>query len=125
MRVRMAIIQKEGVTYLTERNKKHLYLSDLILDKYKAWNKEFIVFDGGTGCGKSYFCIHILGKYTKEHNKKILYLCNRIKLRKQVYNEVKRLGLQNVIYVISYQLLQKNIQKGYKFPFYDYSYFAY
>ena len=45
----MAIIQKEGVTYLTERNKKHLYLSDLILDKYKTWNKEFIVFDGGTG----------------------------------------------------------------------------
>jgi len=120
MRGRMAIIQKEGVTYLTERNKKHLYLSDLILDKYKTWNKEFIVFDGGTGSGKSYFCIHILGKYAKEHNKKILYLCNRRKLRKQVYNEVKRLGLQNIIYVISYQLLQKNIQKGHKYPFYDY-----
>lgn len=117
---RMAAIQKEGVTYLTERNKKHLYLSDLILDKYKTWNKEFIVFDGGTGSGKSYFCIHVLGKYAKEQNKKVFYLCNRRKLRKQIYNEVKRLGLQNTIYVMSYQLLQENIQKGCKYPFFDY-----
>lgn len=116
----MAFKEKEGVTYLTECNKKHLYLSDLILDKYKTWNKEFIVFDGGTGSGKSYFCIHVLGKYAKEHGKKILYLCNRRKLRKQVYGDIKRLGLQNIIYVISYQLLQKNIQRGHKYPFYDY-----
>lgn len=99
---------------------KRLYLSDLILDKYKTWNKEFIVFDGGTGSGKSYFCIHVLGKYAKKNGKKILYLCNRRKLRKQVYNEIKRLELQNIIYVISYQLLQKNIQKGHRYPFYDY-----
>lgn len=116
----MAFKKKEGVTYLTECNKKHLYLSDLILDKYKTWNKEFIVFDGGTGSGKSYFCIHVLGKYAKEHGKKILYLCNRRKLRKQVYGDIKRLGLKNIIYVISYQLLQNNIQKGHKYPFYDY-----
>lgn len=116
----MAFKEKEGVTYLTECNKKHLYLSDLILDKYKTWNKEFIVFDGGTGSGKSYFCIHVLGKYAKKHGRKILYLCNRRKLRKQVYGDIKRLGLQNIIYVISYQLLQKNIQRGHKYPFYDY-----
>ena len=117
---RMAFKKKEGVTCLTQCNKKRLYLSDLILDKYKTWNKEFIVFDGGTGSGKSYFCIHVLGKYAKKNGKKILYLCNRRKLRKQVYNEIKRLELQNIIYVISYQLLQKNIQKGHRYPFYDY-----
>ena len=105
---------------MAEGSKKHLYLSDLILDKYKSWDKEFVVFDGGTGSGKSYFCIHVLGKYAKWHYRKILYLCNRRKLRKQVYNEVKRLGLQNIIYVTSYQILQKNIQKGNKYPFYDY-----
>lgn len=116
----MAFKKKEGVTCLTQCNKKRLYLSDLILDKYKTWNKEFIVFDGGTGSGKSYFCIHVLGKYAKKNGKKILYLCNRRKLRKQVYNEIKRLELQNIIYVISYQLLQKNIQKGHRYPFYDY-----
>ena len=105
---------------MTKRSKKKLWVSELIGNDYKNWNNEFVILDCGTGCGKSYFCIHVLGNYAKLQRKKILYLCNRRKLRKQIYNEVKRLGLQNVIYVISYQLLQKNIQKGHKYPLYDY-----
>ena len=105
---------------MTNGNKKKIWVSELIGSDYKNWENEFVILDCGTGCGKSYFCIHTLGQYAKEHGKKILYLCNRRKLRKQIYNEVKRLGLQNVIYVISYQLLQKNIQKGYTYSLYDY-----
>ncbi len=69
---------------------------------------------------KSRFCIQILGKYAKENHKRILYLCNRRKLRKQVFDEVKELGLQNTIYVVSYQLLQRNIQEGGTYSHFDY-----
>lgn len=105
---------------MTNGNKRNIYLSDIIGDDYKSWHKEFVILDGGTGCGKSYFCIHVLGAYAQIHRKRILYLCNRRKLRKQIYNEVKRLKLQNIIDVLSYQLLQKNLQKGCLYLHYDY-----
>lgn len=100
--------------------KQKIWVSDVIGDNYKKWKNEFVVLDCGTGCGKSYFCIHILGNFAKKQHKKILYLCNRSKLRNQIYNEVKRLKLLNVIYVTSYQSLQKNIQNGKLISYYDY-----
>lgn len=63
--------------------------SDLIEDKYKSWKDTRIILDGGTGSGKTYFVLNKIGKYAKECNCKILYLCNRSKLRDQTYGDIK------------------------------------
>lgn len=84
------------------------------------WKKEIVVLDCGTGSGKSYFCIHILGDYAKQNKKKILYLCNRKALKQQVINDVEDLRLSGTIYVMTYQALQKVLQQGEEMPSYDY-----
>lgn len=96
------------------------WVSNIIGTDYKRWKNEFIILDCGTGCGKSYFCLHILGSYAKSQQKKILYLCNRRKLRKQVFEEAKRLKLLGTIIVTSYQTLQRDIQDGKQIPYFDY-----
>lgn len=101
-------------------NGKQKWVSDLIGTDYKRWKDEFIVLDCGTGSGKSYFCLHVLGEYAKQNDKQILYLCNRKKLRNQIYEDVKRLNLLGTIYVSSYQALQRKIQKEQDIPHYDY-----
>lgn len=101
-------------------NGKQIWVSDIIGEDFKRWSKEFVVFDCGTGCGKTYFCLNVLGKYAQKLRRKILYLCNRRKLRKQVYENIRKLGLQDTVYVTSYQKLQNDILKGARFPVYDY-----
>ena len=101
-------------------NGKQKRVSDIIGNDYKLWRNEFVVLDCGTGCGKSYFALHVLGNYARSQKKKILYLCNRSKLRKQIYDDTRRLGLLNVIYITSYQALQRDIQSGKAIPYYDY-----
>lgn len=101
-------------------NGKQKWVSDIIGNDYKRWKDEFVVLDCGTGTGKTYFCTKILGRYAENERRKILYLCNRSRLRKQVYEEVKRLKLTNVIYVTSYQSLQQRIQNGEQISSYDY-----
>lgn len=71
--------------------------SDLIEDKYKSWKDTRIILDGGTGSGKTYFVLNKIGKYAKECNCKILYLCNRSKLRDQTYGDIKKLKLQDTV----------------------------
>ena len=82
---------------MTNGNKEKKWVSDIVGDDYKKWNKEFVVLDCGTGCGKSYFCINVLGTYAKENNKKILYLCNRRKLRQQIYDSVKKIRKRKIL----------------------------
>ena len=60
------------------------YLSDVIGDKYKKWQKGFVLIKAGTGCGKTHFILTILTKYAMENNKKILFLVNRTKLKEQL-----------------------------------------
>lgn len=105
--------------YLSNSSQR-IWVSNIIGTDYKRWKNEFVILDCGTGCGKSYFCLHILGSYAKSQKKKILYLCNRSKLRKQVYEEAKRLKLLDVILVTSYQKLQRDIQDGKTIPYFDY-----
>lgn len=101
-------------------NGKQKWVSEIIGDDYKKWKDEFVVLDCGTGSGKSYFALHILGKYAMKQKRKILYLCNRRALRKQIYDDAKRLKLLNVIYVTSYQALQRDLQNGKQITHYDY-----
>ena len=77
--------------------KQKIWVSNIIGNDYKLWKNEFVVLDCGTGCGKTYFSLHVLGNYAKKQKKKILYLCNRRKLRKQIYSDTKSLGLLNVV----------------------------
>ena len=100
--------------------KQKIWVSDLIGEDYKRWHNEFVILDCGTACGKTYFCIRKLGKYAATKKRKILYLCNRSKLRNQTYRQVKGEKLQATIYVTTYQAFQKKIQQGDKIPYYDY-----
>lgn len=56
--------------------------SELIGDVYKSWDNTRVILDGGTGTGKTYFTLNVLGKYAQQNNKIILYLCNRSKLKR-------------------------------------------
>mgnify|MGYP004500921263 FL=1 len=100
--------------------KQKIWVSDLIGEDYKRWHNEFVILDCGTACGKTYFCIRRLGKYAATKKRRILYLCNRSKLRNQTYRQVKDEKLQATIYVTTYQAFQKKIQQGDKIPHYDY-----
>lgn len=101
-------------------NGKQKWVSEIIGDDYKKWKDEFIVLDCGTGTGKTFFCTNILGRFAQSQNKRILYLCNRSKLRTDVYEKVKQLKLTDVIDVTSYQSLQQQIQDDRQIPKYDY-----
>lgn len=100
--------------------KQKIWVSDLIGEDYKRWHNEFVILDCGTACGKTYFCIRKLGKYAAIKKRRILYLCNRSKLKNQTYGQVKDQKLQATIYVTTYQAFQKKIQQGDKIPHYDY-----
>lgn len=41
--------------------KQKIWVSDLIGNDFKRWNNEFVILDCGTACGKTYFCIRVLG----------------------------------------------------------------
>lgn len=101
-------------------NKKEKYFSDIIGTSYKDWKNTQVIFDGGTGTGKTYFIVNILGKYARETGKKIIYLCNRSKLKKQTYENVEALNLQDVIYVTTYQALQSKIKCKKEIGYFDY-----
>ena len=100
--------------------KQKLWVSDLIGGDYKFWKNEFVVLDCGTGSGKTYFSLNILGTYAKNNKKRILYLCNRTKLRKDVFNEIVKLGLKSTVWVELYQTFQSKIQNKKTIPHYDY-----
>lgn len=100
--------------------KEHKYFSELIGDSYKEWENTRIILEGGTGTGKTYFIINILGVYAQETGKSILYLCNRSGLKNQTYDEIKKLGLRNTIYVTTYQSLQSRITRKEEIKKYDY-----
>lgn len=84
-------------------------VTSLIGNDYLNWKKgEHIILDCGTGTGKTYFVIKTLGSYCAFEKKKILYLCNRARLRDKVLSEVNSKSLGKVINIMTYQLLQEN-----------------
>ena len=100
--------------------RQKIYVSDLIGEEYKKWSNEFVVLDCGTGCGKTYFCVNVLGEYAQCRQKTILYLCNRKKLWEDILHNVKRKKLSGTIWVETYQSLQKKILNRRDIPDYDY-----
>lgn len=107
---------------MTEGNKSRKWISDIIGDQYKEWKNEYIALDAGTGCGKSYFCINVLGDYAQKFGDRILYLTNRSALRNQIYDEVQKKNLGDTIHVTLYQTLQRDLNKGYLSQYDNYDY---
>lgn len=102
------------------KSDKRKYVSDIIGDDYKKWTNDYIILDCATGSGKTFFCINVLGKYAESNGKKILYLCNRTRLRNQVFRQVDIMNLRDTICVKSYQSLRQDLQNGNKMQQYSY-----
>ena len=96
------------------------YIADVVGDDYKEWNNEKIIFDAGTGTGKTTFCLDILGRYAEERGKSILYLCNRSPLKNEKNTIVEERILQNVITVQTYQAIECLLENGENVDYYDY-----
>lgn len=96
---------------------KKQYLTDLIGDSYKTWNKKKIIIAAPTGMGKSTFIINKFLPYLKEYGKKLLILCNRKLLREQYwqalvqeydsYNDLKK-----SVDLMTYQQLSKEVNNS-------------
>ena len=104
-----------------EEEIEQLRFSELIGTDYKGWKPgDSIILDGGTGSGKTYFCTKILGRHASKNNKKILYLCNRTELKRQIVSKINKCGLVAQFTVCTYQLLQSLLIEGKKIPRFDY-----
>lgn len=75
------------------------YLSDYIKDAYKGWENGRVVFDAGTGTGKTSFIINQLLPWALARSKKlgrlikILLLCNRVSLKSQSIRKIIECGV--------------------------------
>lgn len=85
-----------------------------------SWGKDNIIFNGATGSGKTYFVENNLYKYCSERNKRILYLCNRKPLFKEVTERIYECSKTNIIDVMLYQVLEKKLTKNEFIHKYDY-----
>lgn len=94
------------------------YVQDIIGQAYKEWKKEDnILINCGTGQGKTYFVKNILKDYCKQNNLKILYLCNRTNLKKQVKNDIEQ---DNTITVLTYQKIERTVLERINLDNFDY-----
>lgn len=100
---------------MTKGNKK--WVSDLISDNYIKWSNKIILLACGTGRGKTTFALEIYCKYLLSIGKKVLYLCNRTKLKEQTKVDKAKYGLHG-LEIISYQKFAEDLRLGNK-PQYD------
>lgn len=89
----------EQVLTTEKRKVSRRYLSDYIKDAYKGWENGRVVFDAGTGTGKTSFIINQLLPWALERTKiegrliKILLLCNRVSLKSQSIRKIIESGV--------------------------------
>ena len=75
------------------------FISDLVGDSFKGWKNGRVVFDAGTGTGKTSFIIKQLLPCALERSKKerrfikILLLCNRVSLKSQDIRKIIESGV--------------------------------
>ena len=100
---------------------KRIRFSDLIGSNHTTWEDTRIILDGGTGTGKTYFILRVLAPYARLLGKRILYLCNRKKLKEQVKPEIGKRHLKDTVTAMTYQALETSLNKdSNSIPFYDY-----
>ena len=79
---------------MTKCNK--LWVSDLKGNDFYSWNGMRVLLGFGTGRGKTVFALKYYSKYQLEHGQKVLYLCNRTSLKKQVKGDIIKYGVVGV-----------------------------
>nr|DAE47330.1 MAG TPA: Chromatin remodeling complex ATPase [Caudoviricetes sp.] len=98
----------------------NLTVTQRIRDEFKTWSAgENIILDMAMGRGKTFFVVNVLGEYAEQEGKKILYLCNRSELAKEVFTDIKETWGRNIT-VKTYQSIQREIQKGVEIEHFDY-----
>lgn len=85
------------------------WVTDLIQDDYKNWDGKKVFLECGTGRGKTTFALGVYSKFLLEHNKKVLYLCNRVALQNQILDNLSLYGVSEVE-VKTYQKLAEEIE---------------
>ena len=95
------------------------YVADYIGESYKEWSNEIVLIAAGTGRGKTTFIADTLLTYAVEKDKRLLYLCNRSELQKQV-NERIPIEYKSYIEVTTYQALEQKLQHSGSFEHFDY-----
>lgn len=109
-----------------ERNDERIYVDSVIGEEYKNWNGsrwkkrgayftpgDCVYIDAATGTGKTTFIFEKLAPYAAEHNEKILYLCNRLALTKDVKLSRKTYHVNNID-IMTYQGLENIIAQSKK-----------
>ena len=97
--------------------KEARYVSEKIGSEYKSWKeKDYIYLGADTGTGKTYFIFYVLAPFAKSQGEEILYLCNRISLKRDVQKlkekAEKELDMQLTnVHVMTYQQVNKIIQR--------------
>lgn len=94
---------------MTNSNKR--WVTELIEEEYKNWNESVVLLGFGTGRGKTTFALNVYCKYLQSLDKKVLYLCNRTKLREQIESDAKKYGAAGID-IMSYQRLSETIRYG-------------
>lgn len=85
--------------------------SDVIsYDDISSWESN-VIFEGGTGTGKTYFVLNTLSKYCLDNNMKILFLCNRTALANEVRDDLVKYNIKNID-VDTYQKIEDRIKKN-------------
>ena len=100
---------------MTKGNKQ--WVSELISDDYTKWSNRIILLACGTGRGKTTFALGIYCKYLLSVGKKVLYICNRTKLKEQIRADKERYGIDGVE-ITSYQKFAEDLRSGSE-PQYD------
>lgn len=103
---------------MTNGSKRKIWVSDIIGEDYKKWERRKILLGFGTGRGKTRFALNVYSRYAINQGKSVLYLCNRKTLKTQVKDSIKLYGVSKVD-CNSYQKLSQIILKGDDIPEYD------
>ena len=90
---------EQVLTKAERRMIQNRYISDYVGDAYNGWENGRVVFDAGTGTGKTSFVINQLLPWALERSKiegrliKILLLCNRTSLKSQSIQKIISSGV--------------------------------
>lgn len=87
------------------------YSEVISTEDIKKW-KGNVILEGGTATGKTYFILNVLAAYCKDTNKKILFLCNRNSLQDELRKEIIKLGLTDIITVLTYQKIEHSVKNN-------------
>ena len=112
-------VQQKAQQYKVHRER----VGDILqIKQISSWNVgDTILILAPTGSGKSFFVNHHLKSFCEFREKKILWISNRIALKRQNERLIsEETDDNNVITTINYQEIEARLLRYEKIPFYDY-----